>query len=355
MEFNVVLAPVQVFKLFHGPTERLQHVKLGNVRLEDWRTSVPTNLKSLDLCIDRDVPTFDVILQLLVASPDLEQLRSQLTEHNPRVFTPPATPIVLKRPRQFDLVSMPHAAISLLLRNIQTPKCQVMTVKMPKEEDRFVLDTVTSFAPPLLTPLHGDLTPLTLLIGPGLHLNEFGLHSTSGQEVRDLHLRFEGLHFDMDTLLSWVNRLSNPVHVGPTPPDISIVLDSLAVKVEGFPPLLDLKGMKELVFKTRASPHLLKMLSAPSAAGVWPCPNVQVIRLENCWESDFAAVIDMLRCLMSRAPASLGSTVSEGRGPVALECLHIQSCKWMDNEVLEEMEHVLGSGVVAWKKEERDY
>ncbi|KAG8876259.1 hypothetical protein FRB98_007387, partial [Tulasnella sp. 332] len=68
----------------------------------------------LDLQLFGELPTFDEILELPDASPDLEQLRIGLLKPVLSVFTPRAIPTVLKRLTRTDLIETPHAVISTI-------------------------------------------------------------------------------------------------------------------------------------------------------------------------------------------------------------------------------------------------
>lgn len=328
---------------------KLRLLTLDNLQIKSWTPLLLSDLMHLDVQGVDEGPAFEQLLDLLHASPNLKLLRLGILRFG-GVIMPRVPVFALTRLTELTLQIMTPFVVQAILCSINTPHCRFVYIEFLEnaETESALLDTVMTFTTPLLAPRRSSRGALTLSVSLGsVTSTEIAMHDPYSQEVTRFRLRLDNVRVPPDELGSWIDRLRDPLLIGPTIPILVVSVDSFFHGgVRSLAAILyRLKGVGVLFLQHITLVPLFMALAIPSIEDGHLCPDLHHLHLEDCHSPNPSVLIQMLR---SRAQLLWNSTVLRDRTPARLASLHIRSCSWMDRQAFNLLEQLLGVGNVDW-------
>lgn len=342
-----------------GPLDGLREVVLESAYLP-WSSVSFKGLKTLKLFhILSQGPSLQQLLDMMAESPSLRDLTLDHISIHPGPSFGTVSTITLPSLQRLHLIHISQTTTLKILNSIRAPYCLDTRVAC-------CFDLATSDSLPILISLSQTMPRIQAALDHGdqlcIDVTSRSFHCCTEREGygdTNIDIKMEGI--PPYKALSWLLNLLKP------PPDRRATLtvgSEFNVSEPSFIQAVDhkLRFVTHLNLTTDLSVDpLLKQLGRQvTISGVpsWPMPRLTSLSIGTAYFSG----LTLIHTLKTRYPRGKKSG-KKGKGksskaatkPEPLRSLFVVGCQGMNEEVQDDVEDILGPGVLDWNMDEEDY
>lgn len=345
-----------------GPLDGLREVVLESAYLP-WSSVSLKGLKTLKLVhILSQGPSLQQLLEMMAESPSLRDLTLNHISIHPGPSFETASTITLPSLQRLQLVHISQTTTLKILNSIRAPHCLDTRVAC-------CFDYATSDSLPILISLAQTIPRIQTALDDGyqlcINVTSRLFHCWTESEgygdtlEPNIDIEMEGI--PPYKALSWLLNLLKP------PPDRRATLTvgpDFNVSEPSFVRAVNhkLRFVTRLHLTTDLSVDpLLKQLGrqvSQSAGTTWPMPRLSSLNLGTAYFSGLT-LVDTLKTRYSRKKGvgkkGKGRSSKTAPKPEPLTSLVVVGRQSMDEEVQDEVEDILGPGVLDWDMDDEDY